>query len=695
MTDVSMIHHVGIVLVSIWLLSAYDCCHPVVYFLSLIYLYLVHERYITRLRKKLQFEERKKANQRKVLSEAETVRWLNYAVEKIWPVCMEQIASQKVLLPIIPWFLEKYKPWTAKKAVCQEMYLGRGPPMITYIRAVRQTNDDDHLVMELGINFLAADDMSGILEIQLRKRLGFGMWAKLHVTGMHVEGKVLVGVKFLNKFPYVERMRVCFVEPPYFQMTVKPLSTHGVDVTELPGIAGWLDKLLGIAFEQTLVEPNMLVVDAEKLFSTKETGENENWFSINAKEPIAYAKVEIVEASEMKPSDLNGLADPYVKGQVGPYRFRTKTQKKTLSPKWHEEFKVPITSWELPNVLAIEVCDKDTFVDDTLGKCNVNINDLRDGERHDMWLPLQNIKKGRLHLAITVIEATNGKEVENMGDEETLDEEYKNSFAGETENKSPVPSEKPPKVADIFEPIDVEGQKETGIWVQHPGGSNSQKWEPRKGRDRQLDTPIKRENDPNADGDALDGDKENSVRRGFKRMGSLFNRSPNNSGRYGEDLSQAVASPPANVKAVNAKGIGLTFVVDESAKGQNKDDSSVSPDGSGPESPTKGKMKGMAKSIKKNAEKSARNIKNALSRKGSRRDRDVSLGGEYSDEDGSRSSSIYIPPAEGGVSIVSSPIPYGNASPLTTTNKYQNVRVDDPIKEEVAYEGSERINNGT
>lgn len=45
-------------------------------------------------------------------------------------------------------------------------------------------------VMELGINFLAADDMSGILEIQLRKRLGFGMWAKLHVTGMHVEGKV-------------------------------------------------------------------------------------------------------------------------------------------------------------------------------------------------------------------------------------------------------------------------------------------------------------------------------------------------------------------------------------------------------------------------------------------------------------------------------------------------------------------------
>ena len=48
-----------------------------------------------------------------VLTDSETVRWLNHVVEKIWPICMEHIVSQKILLPIIPWFLEKYKPWTA------------------------------------------------------------------------------------------------------------------------------------------------------------------------------------------------------------------------------------------------------------------------------------------------------------------------------------------------------------------------------------------------------------------------------------------------------------------------------------------------------------------------------------------------------------------------------------------------------
>lgn len=34
--------------------------------------------------------------------------------------------------------------------------------------------------------------------------------------------------------------------------------------------------------------------------------------------------------------------------------------------------------------------------------CSVNISDHRDGQRHDLWLTLQNIKMGRLHLAITV-----------------------------------------------------------------------------------------------------------------------------------------------------------------------------------------------------------------------------------------------------------------------------------------------------
>ncbi|KAJ9551524.1 hypothetical protein OSB04_015569 [Centaurea solstitialis] len=396
----SMIHHVGMVLLLIWLLSSFDYCHPLAYFISFIYLYKVHDRYAMRFRRKVHFEERKHANQKRVLSDSESVRWLNHIMESIWPICMEEIVSQKILLPIIPWFLQKYKPWTVKEAVIQTIYLGRSPPMFTEMRVCRQSSGDDHLVLELGMNFRTADDMNGVLAVKLTKRFGFGMWTKMHLTGMHVEGKVLVGVKFLPKWPFLGRLRVCFVEPPYFQMTVKPIFANGFDVTELPGIAGWLDKLLTLAFEETLVEPNMLVVDMEKFVSP----ETESWFCVDAKEPVAYTLVEIVEALDMKPSEINGTVDPYVKGQLGAYRFKTKTLRKTLSPKWQEEFKIPIITWESLNVLMIQVRDKDHFVDDILGDCSVKINDLRDGQRHELWLPLHNIKSGRLHITIRVTE---------------------------------------------------------------------------------------------------------------------------------------------------------------------------------------------------------------------------------------------------------------------------------------------------
>ncbi|CAN6694047.1 unnamed protein product [Malus baccata var. baccata] len=642
-TEVTVIHHVGIVLMVIWFLSHFNCCHPVAYFISLIYLYLVHERYVMRLRKKLQFEERKQANQRRVLSDSETVRWLNHAVEKIWPICMEQIASQKVLLPIIPWFLEKYKPWTVGKGIVQHLYLGRNPPMFTEMRVLRQSTDDDHLVLELGMNFLTADDMLGILAVKLRKRLGFGIWAKLHITGMHVEGKVLIGVRFLCKWPFLGRVRLCFVEPPYFQMTVKPIFTHGLNVTEVPGIDGWLDKLLSVAFEQTLVQPNMLVVDMEKFTSP----EQESWFSVDEKDPVAYVRVEVIKASDIKASDLNGFADPYVKGHLGVYQFKTKIQKKTLTPKWHEEFKIPIITWDSPNVLAIEVHDKDMFVDDALGECSINISDFRNGVRHDMWLPLQ--KAGRLHLAVTVLDE-NGKEQKNLqgldlnrfhtqGDDspdvqETPDvKERRNSFASDTGNKgsfSSISSGKSAKVADHFEPIDIDGQKETGIWVHHPGSEVSQTWEARKGKGRRLNTQIQGEPNGNGIGSQVNDtsttdenpeDKRRmaSVRRGLHKIGSVFHRNSkeDNSCTFKEPLE----TPRVNLREVNENNIGVRYVVEDglcsSPSGKtNSKGGALSSGESGSDSPGKGNVKDMAKSLYKSA---GRSVKHALSRKGSRK----------------------------------------------------------------------------
>ncbi|KAG9448003.1 hypothetical protein H6P81_014131 [Aristolochia fimbriata] len=684
-TEVSIVHHIGIVLILLSILSSFGWCHPVAYIISFIYLFLVNERYILRLRRKLQFEERKQANQKKLLSDSETVRWLNHAVEKIWPICMQEIASQKLLLPIIPWFLDKYKPWTAKKAVLKHLYLGRNPPMFTEIRVIGQSTDDDHLVMELGMNFLSADDMSAVLDVKLTRRLGFGMWAKLNITGMHVEGKVLVGVKFLRHWPFLGRCRVCFVEPPYFQMTVKPIFSHGVDVTEVPGFAGWLDNLLAVAFEQTLVEPNMLVVDVEKLV----TNPTETWFTMDEKRPIAFAKVEILEGADMKPSDLNGLADPYVKGKLGPYTFRTKIHKKTLVPKWQEEFKIPICTWESPNVLHLEVRDKDHFVDDTLGDCSINISDYRGGQRHDKWLPLQNIKMGRLHLAITVNDVDD-KEKEQLNDGEPLmrkrSTHTEESDHDESDNISPS-KEAPPKVASEFEPINIPGQERTGVWVHHPGDQVSQSSEPRKGRTRHPEIQLYNKGNNSVtspqsvgENDDTSSTEENpegnrphpltAIRKSIRKIGSVFHRSKSPRSEDSSEKGSAIPTPRANIQAEGDKGRGIRIIMDDVPnvmKDQKGDKDCTSPETEEAESPSKShQVKGMAKGILKHAGKSAHEIKNALSRRLSVKSKEKSSSATESEtcqeseltDDSAWSSKEYTPKSE-GESLISASL-FGN-----------------------------------
>nr|XP_011465556.1 PREDICTED: C2 domain-containing protein At1g53590 isoform X3 [Fragaria vesca subsp. vesca] len=502
-SESSILHHVGLVLFVLWLLSHYNCCYPVAYLVSLIYLYL-------------------------------------------------------------------------KEAVVQHLYLGRNAPMLTDIRVIRHSNDDDHLVLELGLSFLTADDMIAILAVKMRKRLGFGMWAKLHITGMHVEGKLLIGVRFLRRWPFLGRVRICFVEPPYFQMTVKPISTHGLDVTVLPGIAGWLEKLLSIAFEQTLVEPNMLVVDMEKFVSPQQ----ESWFSVNEKDPLGHVRVEVIEASDIKAADLNGLSDPYVKGHLGLYRFRTKVQKKTVAPKWQEEFKIPIITWDSASVLSFEVRDKDRFADDCLGFCSINIGEYRDSQRHDIWLPLQNIKTGRLHLAVTVLEdSPKGDDNPDVQETPNVEDERKR-FANDISNKSSfssASSEKFEKVADNFEPIDVDGLRETGIWVHHPGPEVSQTWESRKGRSRLLENEIQNDTgghssvtsvSPNNDEDSgteknhEEKGKMKTVRKGLNKIRSVFHKnSKKDSGS--SSFKETASSGHANLQEISEKDIAVRFIVED------------------------------------------------------------------------------------------------------------------------------------
>ncbi|XP_062188557.1 C2 domain-containing protein At1g53590-like isoform X2 [Phragmites australis] len=613
--ELPLVYHIGLVLAALWAAGSLGWRHSFLFLLAFLYLCMVNARCAMRLRKRIQHEEMKSAYQRRLLSDAESVRWLNHAIKKMWPICMEKIVSQ-LLRPIIPWFLDKFKPWTVSKASIQELYMGRNPPMFTSMRVLPETSDDDHLVLEIGMNFLSAEDMSVVLAMQLHKSVGLGMTANMHLTSMHVEGKILVGVKFVRSWPFLGRIRLCFVEPPYFQMTVKPLINHGLDVTEFPGISGWLDKLMDTAFGQTLVEPNMLVINVEKFASTP--SEN-NWFSIEERPPIAYVKLEILEGTDMKPSDINGLADPYVKGRLGPFKFQTQIQKKTLSPKWFEEFKIPITSWEASNELVMEVRDKDPMFDDSLGACSIDVHELRGGQRHDKWISLKNVKKGRIHLAITVEDISEGENVSGL--EESLRKaDAELPLSTSIDNKwdtGEVPEEKKVLIDEV-EHISIDGEEPGGLYVHRPGTGVPRTWESRKGRVRSPDTQIYQE---------VDKSKEiptpkSSGQGGLFNLGSFFRK--NSRKGSSKDLdpslpttpgSQSVTeldpklpqTPRPNLKELGEKRTSIKIVVNEEASPAGK------------VGDAENSTEDVAKVIEKNAGEPGRSLTSTLSRKVSRK----------------------------------------------------------------------------
>ncbi|BAD81628.1 C2 domain-containing protein-like [Oryza sativa Japonica Group] len=608
--ELPIVYHIGIVLAALWAAGSLGFRHSVLFLLAFLYLYMVNARCAMKLRKRIQHEEMKSAYQRRLLSDAESVRWLNYAIKKMWPICMEKIVSQ-LLRPIIPWFLDKFKPWTVSKAGVQELYMGRNSPLFTSMRVLPETSDDDHLVLEIGMNFLSAEDMSAVLSMQLHKSVGLGMTANMHLTSMHVEGKILVGVKFVRSWPFLGRVRLCFVEPPYFQMTVKPLIGHGLDVTEFPGISGWLDKLMDTAFGQTLVEPNMLVIDVEKFVSTPS---DNDWFSIEERPPVAYVKLEILEGSDMKPSDMNGLSDPYVKGRLGPFKFQTQIQKKTLSPKWFEEFKIPITSWESLNELAMEVCDKDHMFDDSLGTCTIDIHELRGGQRHDKWISLKNVKKGRIHLAITVEDISEEKGLEESS--RKVDAELPISTSVNKFNADELPDEKQVLVDEV-EHINIDGQEQPGgLYVHRPGTGVPKTWESRKGRARNPDTEIYKEVDKSKDAPT----PKSSGQGGF--FGSFFRKSlkkgsfhdidpgiPTTPGpQSATELDPKIPQTPRpNLKEAGEKRTSIKIVVDEDAKPTRSagDAENLTED--------------VAKVMEKNAGEPGRSLTSILSRKISRK----------------------------------------------------------------------------
>ncbi|KAL3512244.1 hypothetical protein ACH5RR_024961 [Cinchona calisaya] len=111
--------------------------------------------------------------------------------------------------------------------------------------------------------------------------------------------------------------------------------------------------------------------------------------------------VTLVEGKNLVVKDKFGKSDPYVKLQYGKAIQRSKAVPHTSDPTWNQKFEFDeIGGGEY---LKIKCYTEETFGEEGIGSARVNMEGLVERSARDVWIPLEKVNSGELHLQIEAI----------------------------------------------------------------------------------------------------------------------------------------------------------------------------------------------------------------------------------------------------------------------------------------------------
>ncbi|KAH3763206.1 von Willebrand factor type A [Pelomyxa schiedti] len=130
---------------------------------------------------------------------------------------------------------------------------------------------------------------------------------------------------------------------------------------------------------------------------------------------VADIHVKVIEAKELRAepgAEPTARAAVGVEGVEGSF-FSTKPVSNTVAPKWDEHFIIPVDTADAR--ITIRVSDS-AHSGVSLGQYQIPITDIEPkNEPKEMWVDLQDITEGKIHIQLTYVEAALAKEFEGFG----------------------------------------------------------------------------------------------------------------------------------------------------------------------------------------------------------------------------------------------------------------------------------------
>lgn len=309
---------------------------------------------------------------------SERVEWMNNMIHHMWPYIGAMV--KKILKENVEPAMQASLPSSLSSLTFETISFGQVSPKVTGVNSYAPTDCPDEFILDLDLLY------EGDAKIKLSVRS-----VTLGVSAIQLRGLLRVIFKpFVGEPNPIGGLTVFFTNRPKISFDLINL----LNVLDIPGLKSKLRSTAEDVICSIMVLPNRIVVPMSPDLVADDS-------DLRYPIPEGVVRMNVIEANELIKMDSvlkGGASDPYIILEVGAQVFQTKTMKNTLKPVWNETFEAYVDNDEGQEIQLKMFDEEKTGKDAKMGMLEVDITSVAEQGTRDLWLPLDGVKSGKVHI---------------------------------------------------------------------------------------------------------------------------------------------------------------------------------------------------------------------------------------------------------------------------------------------------------
>jgi len=315
--------------------------------------------------------------------DVERAEWLNQILKQLWPR-INNFTYDLVVNTIEPVLRDtlntQYKLGSFR---FEKIILGDMPLRVRGVKVYDEKRTDrNEIIMDLEVIYAGDCDF----RFSLAK-------IKAGIKDLQLSGTLRLVLKpLINQVPLIGGVQYFFLNSPSLDFNLIGIA----DVFDMPGLSDLIRRIVQEQIAAMCVLPNKMFIQLSETINAKDTC---------ASPPKGVVRICAIEAKNLLKKDVGvlgtGKSDPYVVLNVGAQQFKSKVINNSVNPKW--DFHCEMLVEEMGQILNVTLYDHDDAprADEFLGRTSVDLSLVRREGTVDLWLELEDVKKGAIHLKLT------------------------------------------------------------------------------------------------------------------------------------------------------------------------------------------------------------------------------------------------------------------------------------------------------